>query len=55
MVVNGLQNGLVSSRMAPGASGLNCQSVFFQMGLHTFFFSNSDRDFNFENNNVSQV
>jgi hypothetical protein len=55
MVVGGLQNGLINSRIAPGASGLNCQNVFFQMGLHTFFFGNSDRDFSFENNNVSQV
>jgi hypothetical protein len=55
MVVGRLQDGLINSRMAPGASRLNCQNIFFQMGLHTFFFSGSDRDFNFENNNVSQV
>jgi hypothetical protein len=55
MVVGRLQGGLMDSRMAPGASGLNCQSVFFQVGLHTFFFGGSDRDFNSENNNVSQV
>jgi hypothetical protein len=55
MVVGGLQGGLVNSRMAPGASRLDCQSVFFRMGLHTFFFGGSDRDFGFENNNVSQV
>jgi hypothetical protein len=55
MVVGGLQDGLINSRMAPGASGLDCQDIFFQMGLHTFFFSGSDRDFNFENDNVSQV
>jgi hypothetical protein len=54
MVLNTLQNGLINSRIAPRASRLNCQNIFFQMGLHTFF-SNSDRDFNFENNNVSQV
>jgi hypothetical protein len=51
MVVNRLQNSLINSRMA---SRLNCQNIFFQMGLHTFF-SNSDRDFNSENNSVSQV
>jgi hypothetical protein len=55
MVVNRLQDGLVNSRIAPGASGLGCQNIFFQMGLHTFFFGGSDRDFDFENNNVSQV
>jgi hypothetical protein len=55
MVVGGLQDGLISSRIAPGASRLDCQGIFFQMGLHTFFFSDSDRDFSFENNNVSQV
>jgi hypothetical protein len=55
MVVNRLQNGLINSRIAPRASRLNCQNIFFQMGLHTFFFGNSDRDFNSENNNVSQV
>jgi hypothetical protein len=54
MVVNRLQNSLINSRMAPRASRLNCQNIFFQMGLHTFF-SNSDRDFNSENNSVSQV
>jgi hypothetical protein len=54
MIVNRLQNGLIKSRIVPRASRLNCQTIFFQMGSHTFF-SNSDRDFNFENNNVSQV
>jgi hypothetical protein len=33
---------------------VNCQNIFFEMGLHIFF-SNSDRDFYSENNNVSQV
>jgi hypothetical protein len=54
MVVNRLQNGLINLRIAPRASRLNCQNIFFQIGLHTFF-SNSDRDFNSENNNESQV
>jgi hypothetical protein len=48
MVVNRLQNGLINSRIAPRASRLNCQKIFVQIGLHTFF-SNS------ESNNVSQV
>jgi hypothetical protein len=39
--------------MAPWASGVDCQNIFFQMGLHIF--SNSDKDFYSENNNVSQV
>jgi hypothetical protein len=47
MVMNRLQN----SRRAPRVSKLNCQNIFFQM--RTLFFSNSDRDFYFENNNVS--
>jgi hypothetical protein len=55
MVINRLQNGLINSRIAPRASRVNSQKFFFQMGLRTFFFSNSDRDFNSENNNVSQV
>jgi hypothetical protein len=54
MVVDRLQNGLINSRIAPRTSRLECQNIFFQMGLHTFF-SHSDRDFNSENNNVSQV
>jgi hypothetical protein len=54
MVVGRLQDGLVNLRMATGASGLSCRNIFFQMGLHAFF-SNSDRDFSSENNNVSQV
>jgi hypothetical protein len=55
MVVNRLQNGLINSSIALWASRVNCQNIFFQMGLHNFYFSNSDRDFNSENNNVSQV
>jgi hypothetical protein len=56
MVVNKLQNGIINSSIAPWASRVNCQNIFFQMGLCTyFFFSNSDRDFYFENNRVSQV
>jgi hypothetical protein len=54
MVVGRLQNGLVSSSIAPWASRVNCQNIFFLMGLHIFF-SNSDRDFYSENKNVSQV
>jgi hypothetical protein len=45
MVVNRLQNGLIDLSIAPWASRVNCQNIFFQMGLHIFF-SNSDRDFN---------
>jgi hypothetical protein len=37
MVFSRLQNGLINSRIAPRASRLNCQNIFFQMGLHTFF------------------
>jgi hypothetical protein len=54
MVVNRLQNSLINSSIAPWASRVNCQNIFFQMELHIFFY-NSDRDFNSENNNVSQV
>jgi hypothetical protein len=54
MVVNRLQNGLINSSMALWASKVNCQNIFFQMGL-PIFFSYSDRDFYSENNNVSQV
>jgi hypothetical protein len=35
MVVSRLQNGLINLRTR--ASRLNCQNIFFQMGLHTFF------------------
>jgi hypothetical protein len=38
MVVNRLQNSLINSRIAPRASRLNCQNIFFQMGLHRYFF-----------------
>jgi hypothetical protein len=42
------------SHIALSASRINCQkNFFFQTGTHTF--SNSDRDFYSENNNVSQV
>jgi hypothetical protein len=51
MVVNRLENGLINSSITPWASKVNCQNIFFQMGLHIFF-SNSDRDFYSENNNV---
>jgi hypothetical protein len=37
MVVNRLQNGLISSRLAPGASRLDCRNGFFRVGLHTVF------------------
>jgi hypothetical protein len=53
MVMNRLQDGLPNSRIAPRAPRLNCQKKLSQMGTHTFFFSNSDRDFHSENNNVS--
>jgi hypothetical protein len=37
MVVNRLQDALLSSRIAPRASKLNCENIyFFQMG--TYFF-----------------
>jgi hypothetical protein len=55
MIVNKLQNGIINSSIAPWASRVNCQNIFFQMGLCTYFFSNSERDFYFENNRVSQV
>jgi hypothetical protein len=56
MVVNRLQNGLINSCIAPRASRLKCQNIFFSNGItYILFFSNSDRDFNSENNNVSQV
>jgi hypothetical protein len=54
MVVNRLQNGLINSSIAPWASRINCQNIFFKWGLHIFF-SNSDRDFYSESNNVPQV
>jgi hypothetical protein len=37
MVVSRLQNGLPNSRKAPTTSRLNCQNIFFQMRIHTFF------------------
>jgi hypothetical protein len=52
--VNRLQDGLLNTRIALRASRLNCRIFFFQMGTHTFFI-NSDRDFNSENNNVSEL
>jgi hypothetical protein len=52
--MNRLQNGLLNSGIAPRASRLHCQNIFFQMGIHIFC-TNSDRDFYSENNNVSQV
>jgi hypothetical protein len=54
MVVNRLQNGLINSSIAPYGFQGNTVKKMFQMGLHIFF-SNSDRDFYSENNNVSQV
>jgi hypothetical protein len=54
MVVNALQKGLINLCIVPRASMVNCQTFFFQMLTNTFF-SNSDRDFYSENNNVSQV
>jgi hypothetical protein len=42
MVVSRLQNGLINSRIAPRASRLNCQNIFFSNGITYFFFSNSD-------------
>jgi hypothetical protein len=37
MVVNGLLNGLLNSRIGPRASRLNCQNIYFQVRTHTFF------------------
>jgi hypothetical protein len=54
MIVNRLQNGLPNSSITPRASRLNCQNIFFQMGIYIFC-SISDRDFYSENNNVSQI
>jgi hypothetical protein len=54
MVMNGLQKGLINSRISLRASRLNCQIIFFKCEP-IIFFSNSDRDFYSENNNVSQV
>jgi hypothetical protein len=54
MVVNRLQNGLINSSTALWASRVNCQKNFFKWDYISFI-SNSDRDFNSENNNVSQV
>jgi hypothetical protein len=52
MVVNRLQNGLINSSIAPWTSKVNCQNIFFQIHI---FFSNYDRDFYSDNNNVSQI
>jgi hypothetical protein len=52
--MNRLQKGLINSRIALRASRLNCQFFFFKWE-HIIFFSNSNRDFYSENNNVSQV
>jgi hypothetical protein len=54
MAVSRLQNGLIKSHIAPRALKLNYQFFFFKFG-HILFFSNSDRDFYSENNNVLQV
>jgi hypothetical protein len=52
MVVNRLQNGLINSIY----SRVNRQNIFFSNVItFFFFFGNFDRDFYFENNNVSQV
>jgi hypothetical protein len=52
MVMNKLQKGLINSCIALRASRLNCQKKFFKWE-HIIFFSNSNRDFYSENNNVS--
>jgi hypothetical protein len=54
MVVNRLQKDRINSRIAVSASRVICQNIFVQMGTHTFF-SNSERDFYSENNNVSEI
>jgi hypothetical protein len=38
MVVNKLQNGIINSSIATWASRVNCQNIFFQMGLCIYFF-----------------
>jgi hypothetical protein len=55
MVVNRLQRVLINSCIARRASMVNCQKKIFPNANTNFFFSNSDRDFYSENNNVSQV
>jgi hypothetical protein len=37
MVVNKLQNGLINLRIAPRATRLNCQNIFFLNGITYFF------------------
>jgi hypothetical protein len=37
MVVNRLQNGQINSSIALWTSRVNCQNIFFQMGLHNFY------------------
>jgi hypothetical protein len=54
MVVNRLQNGLINSSIALWASRVNCQNIFFLMGIHIFC-TNSNRDLYSENNTVSQI
>jgi hypothetical protein len=54
MVANRLQNGLINSSIALWALRVNCQKKNFKWDYIPFI-SNSDRDFNSENNNVSQV
>jgi hypothetical protein len=44
MVMNGLQNGLLTSRKSPRAPRLNCQKKIFKC-QHILLFSNSDRAF----------
>jgi hypothetical protein len=54
MVMNKLQKGLKNSRIPLRASRLNYQKFFFKCEP-IIFFDNSDRDFYYENNNVSQL
>jgi hypothetical protein len=53
--MNRLQKGLINSRIALRALRLNCQKKMFLNRNAYFFFSNSNRNFYSENNNVSQV
>jgi hypothetical protein len=46
-----LQRALINLHIAPRASMLNCQNIFFQMRTHNFF-NNFDKDFYSEKNNV---
>jgi hypothetical protein len=54
MVVNGLQKALITSHIAPRASRLNCQNVFFFKCEYIIFLTILIYFYS-EQNNVSQV